>query len=233
MLRESIDRFLLEHKNGSADFSNFTSIFSRLLQTLPEPPLEVIWFYAALTYHSGKFAPGDPSEPVLRVKDLFQLLVSCSSSSSSVKRVAVLAPVFYELYGLVIDRKSLRKEVESLLDIIISYISICCGGDTEEEDECEALSSCFEDLIRIWALDKFRRDVRGFFPVISDGVCESIRGGCGCGFLAGIVMCEAFTLRLCLKFDSRVLRAELERDMHDWVVRMISGFKSYHFLGKH
>lgn len=132
-----------------------------------------------------------------------------------------------------IDRKGLRKEVESLLEVIISYISICCGGDTEEEDECDGLSSCFADVIRVWALDKFRRDMRGFFPVISDGVCEGIRGGCGLGFLAGIVMCEAFVLRLCLKFDSRVLRAELERDVHDWVVRMISGFKSFHFLGKH
>ncbi|OWM86579.1 uncharacterized protein LOC116189631 [Punica granatum] len=230
MLRESIDRFMLEHSNGSTDFTNFTSIFSRLLQTLPDPPLETTWFYAALTYHSTRYASGDPSEQVVRVKDLFQLLISCSGSSSSVKRIAVLAPVFYEMYGLVIDTKSLRKEVQSLLEVVISYISICCSGDIEEEGECEVLSSCFEDLVRIWALDKLTKDVRGFFPVISDGVREGIRGGCGVGVLAGAVMCEAFLLRLCLNFDNRVLRAELERDMHDWVARTISGFRSFHFF---
>ncbi|KAK4757857.1 hypothetical protein SAY87_019158 [Trapa incisa] len=230
MLRESIDHFLLEHKNGCTDFSNFSTIFFRIIRNLPDPPLEIIWFYAAVTHHSARFTYGDPSEPLLRVKDLFQLLVGCSSSSSSVKKIAVLAPVFHELYGLLFDRKIPGKEFESFLEIIISYISICCGEGTEEEDESEALSSCFEELIKIWAVDKFRRDVRGFFPMVSDGVCESIRKGCGFAVLAGIVMYEAFTLRLCLKFDSRVLRAELERDMHEWVVQTISGFKSFHFL---
>ncbi|XP_030552561.1 uncharacterized protein LOC115756787 [Rhodamnia argentea] len=234
MVKESVDRFLLEYQSGSPDFSNFTSIFSRLLHSLPDAPLEIIWFYSALTCHAAKSAGRDaPEQQVSRTKELFQLLVSCSSSCNAVKKVAVLAPVVYELYFLVIERKGLKKEVEDLLEVVVSYVSICSSREFEEEDELESSGPCFLDLIRVWIVDKPKKDVKSFFPVVSDdvrkGICEDC--GTGLGRLAGVVMTEAFLLRLCLKLDARTLRAELERDMHSWAVQTIAGFRNFYFFG--
>lgn len=234
MLKESVDRFLLEYRGGSPDFSNFTSIFSRLLHSLPDPPLETVWFYSALTHHAAKSAGRDAPDQVSRVKELFQLLVSCSSTCNAVKKVAVLAPVVYELYCLAIERKSLKKEVEDLLEVVVSYVSICSGREFEEEDELEPLSPCFSDLIHVWMVDMPKKDAKSFFPVVSDdvrkGICKDCGTGMGC--LAGVVMTEAFLLRLCLKFDARTLRAELERNMHSWAVQTIAGFRNFYFFGE-
>ncbi|KAF8036120.1 hypothetical protein BT93_C1963 [Corymbia citriodora subsp. variegata] len=239
MLKESVDRFLLEYQGGSPDFSAFTAIFSRLLHSLPDPPLETVWFYSALTHHAAKLAAagrgggGDASEQVSRVKELFQLVVSCSSSCNAVKKVAVLAPVVYELYLVVIERRSLKKEVEDLLEVVVSYISICSSREFGEEDELEPLSPCFLDLIRVWMVDKPKKDAKLFFPVVSDDVRKGICKDCGPGMgrLAGVVMSEAFLLRLCLKLDARTLRTELERDMHSWAVQTIAGFRNFYFFG--
>ncbi|KAI7736085.1 hypothetical protein M8C21_023702 [Ambrosia artemisiifolia] len=46
MLTESIYHFLTQHHNGRTDFSELTSIFFRLIQTMVHPPLEFIWFKA-------------------------------------------------------------------------------------------------------------------------------------------------------------------------------------------
>ncbi|XP_010049173.2 uncharacterized protein LOC104437827, partial [Eucalyptus grandis] len=182
---------------------------------------------------SAEGGPADASEQVSRVKDLFQLLVTCSSSCNAVKKVAVLAPVVYELYSLVVERRSLKKEVEDLLEVVVSYISICSGGEFEEEDELEPSSPCFLDLIRVWMVDKPKKDAKSFFPVVSDdvrmGVCKDC--GTGMGRLAGVVMAEVFLLRLCLKLDAQTLRAELERDMHSWAVQTIAGFRNFYFFG--
>lgn len=238
MLKESVDRFLLEYHGGSPDFSGFAAIFSRLLHGLPDPPLETIWFYAALTHHAAKPAAGGRGgaapEQVSRVKELFQLLASCSASCNAVKKVAALAPVVYELYFLAVERRSLKREVEDLLEVVVSYISICGGREFEEEDELESLGPCFLDLIRVWMVDKPKKDAKSFFPVVSDDVREGIckDRGAGMGRLAGVVMTEAFLLRLCLKLDARTLRAELERDMHSWAVQTIAGFRNFCFFGE-
>ncbi|KAI6679963.1 hypothetical protein NL676_033844 [Syzygium grande] len=201
MLKESVDRFLLEYHGGSPDFSGFAAIFSRLLHGLPDPPLETIWFYAALTHHAAKPAAGGRGgaapEQVSRVKELFQLLASCSGSCNAVKKVAALAPVVYELYFLAVERRSLKREVEDLLEVVVSYISICGGREFEEEDELESLGPCFLDLIRVWMVDKPKKDAKSFFPVVSDDVREGIckDRGAGMGRLAGVVMTEAFLLR--------------------------------------
>ncbi|KAG4144559.1 hypothetical protein ERO13_D05G044800v2 [Gossypium hirsutum] len=231
MLSESIHRFFTEYRSGSTDFSHFTSIFSRLLQNLPDPPLEFVWFYSAVTFHSSnKF---NSPNPVSSSKDLFQLLASCSTSCNAGKRISVLAPVIYDLYPLVFDRKELKREVESLLDGIVSYISICCGMEDDGNDD---LSSRFGDLLRVWMVDRVgmegekRDDLKVFFPLVSEESRKVIRGGCKVRYLAGVVMCQAFLLRLCLKFGYGIPKLELENDLHDCAVQMITGFRSFHFL---
>ncbi|KAJ9183557.1 hypothetical protein P3X46_007396 [Hevea brasiliensis] len=238
MLKESVDRFLIEYRKGATDFSNFTSIFSRFLQNLPDPPLEIVWFYAALTLRSTKFTAENSSNQVVVAKDLFQLLVSCSSSCNAVKKIAVLAPVIYELHSLVSEGKLFTKEIESLFEVIFSYISICSGTNFNENDEFEALNSCFMDLIRVWLVEKIGEncklgeELRVFFPLVSDEIRKGIMGSDGCeiGYVAGIVMSETFLLMFCLKFRLGISRAELETELRGWAVQTITAFRSYHFV---
>ncbi|OMO86586.1 hypothetical protein COLO4_21041 [Corchorus olitorius] len=231
MLSESIHRFLTQYRSGATDFSNFISIFSRLLQNSPDPPLEFLWFYSAVTFHSTKFNSPN-SIPVS--KDLFQLLVSCSTSCNAFKRISVLAPVIYELFRLATDQKELKKGVESLLEGIVSYISICCGVEAAGNDD---LSSSFVELLRVWMVDRAgkdegerRNDLKAFFPIVSEEVRKVISGGCGIGYLSGVVMCQAFLLKLCLKFEAGIPKWQLEKDVHDCAVQTITGFRNFYFL---
>ncbi|XVF35354.1 hypothetical protein REPUB_Repub18cG0138500 [Reevesia pubescens] len=232
MLTESIHRFCTDYRSGATDFSNFASIFSRLLQNLPDPPLEFVWFYSAVTFHStDKF---NSPNSISSSKDLFQLIVSCSTSCNAVKRISVLAPVIYELYRLALDQKESTREVESLLEGIVSYISICCGIEAEGNDD---LSSRFVDSLRVWMVDRVgeeggekRDDLKLFFPVVSDEVRKLIAEGCGIRYLAGVVMCQAFLLSFCLKFGAGIPKLELEKDLHDCAVQIISGFRNFNFL---
>lgn len=235
LLKESIHRFLIEHQNGATDFSNFTSIFSRFLHNLPDPPLEIVWFYSALTFHSTKFT--DTSKQVLLVKDLFQLLVSCSSSCNAVRKIAVLAPVIHELFTAVSGKKDLREEIESLTEGIICYVSINCADNSDEHEGFGDLVSCYRELVRVWMVGKiggdckFGEDLRLFCPVVSDGVREGmVSEGFGVGYLAGVVTCEAFLLRLCLKFGCGISRVELDKELLNCAAQMISAFRSYYFV---
>ncbi|KAK7835670.1 hypothetical protein CFP56_023319 [Quercus suber] len=241
MLTESIQRFLTEYRNGVTDFSNFGSIFSRLLQIVPDPPLQILWFYSALTFHTSKLTHHHHHSPISKrvvlVKELFQLLTARSSPCGQFKKIATLAPVIYELYHLAVqhDKKISRKEIENLLEGVVSYTSICCGGGggdcevvgVKEEDESLTVSG-FSDVLGVWTVDNCgdRDELRVFFPVVSEEVRNGIRVGCGVGYLAGVVMCEAFLLRLCLKFGSGNSRLELEKDLHNWAIQTINGYPS-------
>ncbi|KDP34113.1 hypothetical protein JCGZ_07684 [Jatropha curcas] len=237
MLKESTDRFLTEYRKGATDFSNFATICSRFLQNLPDPPLEIIWFYSALASHSAKLTAQKSSNHVFVAKDSFQLLVSCSCSCNAVKKIAVLAPVIYELHSLVSEGKRWTNEIDSFLEVIVSYISICSGANFDENEEFGALSSCLVDLVRVWLVEnvgescKFGEELRVFFPLVSDGIIKRIVSeGCGIGYLAGIVMTEAFLLRSCLKFRLGISWTELEKELRGWAVEMITAFRNYYFV---
>ncbi|KAJ7966448.1 SNF2 domain protein [Quillaja saponaria] len=234
LLKESIDRFLSEYRNGVTDFCHFRLIFSRLLQNLPDPPLEIVWFYSATIFHSNKLSiDQDPLSGVSIAKDLFQLLVSCSDSCGSLTRIGILAPVVYELYCLVVEKKYLNM-VESLLEGLISYCSICCGQEElhENTDELVGLEWGLMDVIPVWMVDKSGSVdyLKDFFPIITDQFRKMIKMGCGIGLLAGVVMCEAFLLRLCLKFESGTSQAELEKYLPSLVVQMMTGFRNRSFF---
>lgn len=232
MLSESIERFFDEYRKGVTDFSSFIPIFSRLLRNLPDPPVAVVWFYSALTFHTAKSSARGSSEKLLAVKDLFQLLVSCTESSCASKRVAVLAPVVYCLFDLVVEKKTSKEEAENLIDGVVSYISICCGQESEEVGCSLGFGPYFLDLARVWMVDKPGEDLKGFLPLVSHEICQGISINGGVGYFAGIVMFEAFLLRLCLKFSSRMSMVELQNELHSRAVQMIAGFRSCHFYGE-
>ncbi|KAL3498600.1 hypothetical protein ACH5RR_041332 [Cinchona calisaya] len=245
MLKESIKHFLASYRNGNSDFSAFESIFFRLIQTMLDPPLEITWFYSAVTFHSSKSSLDIPSSSKMLVlaKDLFQLLISCSSLSNGFKRIALLAPVVFGLYDIVRDSSRnglcLRGELEELVEKMVSYVSICCcGGDGGfgKGNESDVSVACFEDLVRVWTVDRvvegcgYEENLNVFFPGLSDEVQKGIDGTCGIDYLAGIVLCEVFWLRLWLKFSVGVLQEELEMEMRNWAVQTIKGFGNSYFL---
>ncbi|KAK4388759.1 hypothetical protein Sango_2212900 [Sesamum angolense] len=159
MLRESIKHFLTSYHCGSSDFSSFESIFFRLIQTMLDPPLEITWFYSAVTFHAAKLSPQNspPTRPLI-AKDLLNLLVSCSNLSSASKKIALLAPVVYELYNIISEN---RKKV---------YVDV----------ESDNVVVCFEDLVRVWTADRgggqcnFGQNLRVFFPLMSDGTWKGM-----------------------------------------------------------
>ncbi|KAI4316541.1 hypothetical protein L6164_024517 [Bauhinia variegata] len=234
MLKESIDRFLAEYSNGVTDFSDFSSIFSRLLQNVPDPSLQFVWFYAALEFHMNKLAV--QREPLTRAstaKDLFQLLVSCSDYCGSLKRIGILAPVVYELYHLALQEKHLKSEVQSLLEGLISYCSIFCGKELRGENNGPtSLDPSFLDVIPVWMVDLSGAGdyLKGFFPIVSDQFRKGIEVRCEIGFLAGIVMCEALLLKLCLDFEPGIVKAEQKKKLCDSAIQIITGFRNSYFL---
>ncbi|KAL8167844.1 hypothetical protein V2J09_009343 [Rumex salicifolius] len=241
MLQESIHHLLQKIQAGASDFSHFHLIFSRLVQTIPSPPVEIIWFYGAVNVHTHKAIVGhhDPKVRLAGLKDLFHLLVACSESSTSLKRVAVLAPLVFELYNLVQGLKieknpcldgNIYEEICCLLERIVSFISICCCSSAFAHDNSPALSCCFLDLVRVWTFQRCQLDMENtdyfkvFFPAVSQEIHNRLREGCGVGYLAGVVMFQCFLLRLCLNLGS--FGAEKKLLAGD----MVTGFRSCYFF---
>ncbi|XP_027333702.1 uncharacterized protein LOC113848412 [Abrus precatorius] len=229
MLKESINRFFAEYRRGVTDFADFSSIFSRMLHTTPNPPIQILWFYAALDFHTSRFR--QPSRTISAVKDLFRVLVSCSATCGSMTRIAALAPLLFELCRLMLRERELKSEVESLVEAVVGYISILCGNKEVYDDDVAVLEGDFVDLITVWMVDDCDGDcVKGFFPFVSDRFRKGIEMGCEVGFLAGVVMCEAFLLKMCLGFEAGISKVEMEEKLLASAVQTITGFRSFHFL---
>ncbi|XP_019084729.1 PREDICTED: uncharacterized protein LOC104705445 [Camelina sativa] len=85
LLDDSIKQLLLQYRSGRTNFSDFDSIFTRILHDLHgNPPLELVWFYSAVRFYSSRLAFRDDS--VRLTSSFFQLLVSFSDSFSGVKK---------------------------------------------------------------------------------------------------------------------------------------------------
>ncbi|CAL9766682.1 unnamed protein product [Musa acuminata subsp. burmannicoides] len=239
MLKESVDRFLVEVQRETCDFAAFRSIFFRLLQSSVDPPLEVIWFYSALGYHEAIRLKKDALDRVSAVRDLLQLLSACSASCDGPKSVALLAPVVSELYHCVKEEKKmsgkvakkLRKEIGGLVEALVSYISICSGQSSDgKELSYGYLQPCFVDVIRVWTVQHFGRGdgLSVLFPLVSDEirVCfEQER--CGIDYLAGVVVVEALLLSLSLKVQvDGSPRLDLQKELRLWAISSISVFQN-------
>ncbi|RWV97453.1 hypothetical protein GW17_00039758 [Ensete ventricosum] len=245
MLKESVDRFLVEVQRETCDFAAFRSIFFRLLQSSVDPPLEVIWFYSALGYHEAIRLKRDALDRVSAVRDLLQLLSACSASCDGPKSVALLAPVVSELYHCVKEEKKmsgkvakkLRKEIEGLAEALVSYISICSGQSSDgKELSYGYLQPCFVDVIRVWTVQHLGRGdgLSVLFPLVTDEirVCfEQER--CGIDYLAGVVVVEALLLSLSLKVQmDGSPRLDSQKELRLWAVSSISVFQNCVSFGR-
>lgn len=254
-LDESIPHFLTLSQAPASDFSyNFRSIFFRLINSSPDPPIEVLWFYSAVVYHdstvSSKETEGVSAE-ISGVRDLLQMLITSSVTWTGVKSVAVVAPVISEACRVVKDldegregRRKVWKEMDELVDGIVGYICICCGKREKEEEHGSTISllPCFAEVIHIWMVKSKDEDswVRRFFPLVSVEICdELVRDGSLSGgdmeCLASIVCVQAFMLKLLLKLRSGRASEmkDLENELRVWAVSSITGFGSIHFFGKY
>ncbi|EOA20465.1 hypothetical protein CARUB_v10000778mg [Capsella rubella] len=235
LLGDSIKQLLLQYRSGGTNFSDFDSIFTRILHDLPEPlPLELVWFYSAVRFYSSRLAFRDDS--VRLTSSFFQLLVSLSDSFPGVKKVALLSPLVYQLSRLVVTR---RRDALSLLEGIVSYISMYCVDEPgcEDGDVLMVSGFSFAELSRVWVVDEVEDNCRVdgclevFMPFVSERLRKEIDSeSCPVGYLAGIVASQVFLLSLCLRFDSKLSRSELEEDLQESVLQMISGFHSCYFF---
>ncbi|KAJ9688203.1 hypothetical protein PVL29_014096 [Vitis rotundifolia] len=240
-LNQSIRNLLDEFHKGTSDLSHFVPVFFELMQARVDPRLESIWVYTALSFRSRTSAKGEVLNRVAVVKDLFQLLSACSGSSSSSKSIALLAPVVFEVYRLLFDLsgkelsskrdKKVVKEIGSLIEVILGYISVCSSGGSNEDNGLDGSIKCLDDLIRVWMYDgEGKEGVAAFFPLVSAEISGQFGGGeCDVDSLAGVVIAEAFLLKMCMYCRVGVPRVDLEKELRSWAVASIAGFQNYYF----
>lgn len=240
-LNQSIQDLLAEAHKETPNFSHFIHVFNELMQAKLDPSLESIWVYAGLTFRSRNLPKDDLLDRITASKDLFQLVSACSASCGSSKSVALLAPVVFEMYKVVVEllgkdlalkreRKAMG-EVKSLVEVVLGYINLSCSKDSSEE--CDSVGSKLitplADLVRVWMdLDD---GIESFLPLVSADVCKRLSiGDCDVGQLAGVVIAEVFLLKFCLKFDVGIAREELEKDLRIWAVGSITSLRNIYFF---
>uniref|UniRef100_A0A804NHP4 Uncharacterized protein n=1 Tax=Zea mays TaxID=4577 RepID=A0A804NHP4_MAIZE len=232
LLRDSASGFLAAVSNapapGAADLTNFHRVFSRVLSAYPDPPLEAVWFFSALSFHDR---PDD-------LRSLLQLLSAFTASSpGTAKPLALLAPVVSELFHA--DKP--RRETETLVEAVLSYISICSNRSAPSSTvgataDAVSLLPAFGELVKVWSVrySRERCPFQVLFPLAGDEARrELMKEGCSVDYLAGVVLAEAFLLRLCLKVQNAtgVPRSELQKELKIWAVSSIPVFQNHRFFG--
>lgn len=242
-LHQSLQNLLAEIRKETPNLSHFVDVFYELMQAKIDPPLESIWVYSALLFRSRNSTNEDPLNRLSAIRDLFQLVSACSSSCSSSKSIALLAPVIFEVYKLVVGlslgkdsgskrEKKVTREAKSLIEAILGYVSICCGKDLDEESSTIDMKFIMpvRDLVSVW-MDG-NESLQSFLPLLSDEICTKIaQRGFDVDYLAGMVIVEAFILKLCIGLRFRAAGTEMERELRSWAVGAITGFRSYYFFG--
>ncbi|RYR57645.1 hypothetical protein Ahy_A05g023351 isoform A [Arachis hypogaea] len=246
-MKNSVQELISETRKGSPDFSSFLDVFYELMQANVNPPFEVIWVYTAIKFQSLKSEKGDALDRVSDVRSLFQLLSACSASVGASKSVALMAPVVYEVHKVLLElsgkelklkrEKKAMKEVKSLVDVIVGYMSICCSKKVSEEEEHDFIGlnliMPFTDLAYVWMNANGDAD-NGFeslLPILGSDVCKWLCDkGFHVGYLGGAVIMEAFFLKLRLLCHRKTPGDELEVNLKSWAVGSISSFQNIYFL---
>lgn len=233
LLRDSASGFLAAVSAapapGAADLTNFHRVFSRVLSAYPDPPLEAVWFFSALTFHDR---PDD-------LRSLLQLLSAFTASSpGAAKPLALLAPVVSELF----HSDKTRRETETLVEAVLSYISLCssrpAAASTDgASTDAGMLLPAFGELVKVWSVrhSRDRCPYQVLFPLAGEEARrELMKEGCSVEYLAGVVVAEAFLLRLCLKVQNAtgVPRSDLQKELRIWAVSSILTFQNQHFFGE-
>lgn len=243
-LNNSIQNLLDTIQEPNFDVSNFLSNFQELLKVKNDPPLETIWIYSALTFKKLKNEKDGIFEQILAIKALFQTIICCSASCSSLKSVALVGPVVYELCKVVDNfkgndsgskkEKKVVKEIKSLVDVILGYVNVCVCENVGDGGE---LIRPLVDLVSVWIgdtvskIDEKKRYLGSFFPLLSDVIVEGLSGKeCDVCELAGVVIAEAFLLKMCLEFHEGVSRKVLQEELRVWAVGSVTGFKNVFFF---
>ncbi|KAL4317133.1 hypothetical protein AHAS_Ahas15G0354600 [Arachis hypogaea] len=215
-MKDSVHELISETRKGSPDFSSFLDVFYELMQANVNPPFEVIWVYTAIKFQSLKSEKGDALDRVSDVRSLFQLLSACSASVGASKSVALMAPVVYEVHKVLLElsgkelklkrEKKAMKEVKSLVDVIVGYMSICCSKKVSEEEEYDCIGlnliMPFTDLAYVWMNANGDAD-NGFeslLPILGSDVCKWL---CDKGFHVEILMRAALGTSLPLSSISK------------------------------
>ncbi|XVF88694.1 hypothetical protein PTKIN_Ptkin19aG0070900 [Pterospermum kingtungense] len=240
-LKQSMEDLLAETQKETPNFSDFIDKFYHLMQAKIDPPLESIWVYSALSFRSHSFGNEDPLNRLSKIKDLFQLVSSCSSPCDSFKSISLLAPVVFEVYKLVVEvlekdlgskgEKQVIRKVKSVVEVIIGYISICCCKDLSKATEGDAVNLVIpvEELVSIWT-DR-NVNVQSFLPLVSNEILKVIsERGFDVNYLAGVVMVEAYLLKLCLDLRIGTQGMALEKELRSWAAASVSSFHNFYFF---
>ncbi|KAL6568883.1 hypothetical protein OROHE_003624 [Orobanche hederae] len=131
------------------------------------------------------------------------------------KEHALVAPVIYNLHKLFADVKSfhlgakkerkLSGEIKSLVDSVLGYVNVCCNAFDQNFDEVEGMIRPLGDLISFWLVGSGGQacnaeSLKVFFLLLNDDIANRVTvEGCEMIELAGIVVAEAFLLKLCWK----------------------------------
>ncbi|XP_057968571.1 uncharacterized protein LOC131158036 [Malania oleifera] len=249
MLKQSIQELVDTRGKSVHEISALFSKFFVLMRAKVDPPLEAIWVYSSLSFRGRKSTEVEPRVRFSAAKDLFELLQACSAPCGGLKSIALLAPVMFEVYALVVDMrekkdlsskrdKKTMKEIESLIEVVLGYISVCRWEDSDGEKYASVnLISSIADLVRVWVEDRLEGNREAmealelFFPILSEDARTRLNvRELDISYLAGVVVFEAFLLRMCLKFGVDVLRSELQKDLRTWAVGSINSIQSYYFF---
>ncbi|KAL1563296.1 hypothetical protein AAHA92_05782 [Salvia divinorum] len=244
-LNQSIETLLTSlRKSNFQNSTSFVTEFQQFVHSKPEPPLESIWVYVALSFSSQKT---EPFSCISEIRDLFHLIVSCSASCNSIKCIALIAPVIYKLHKLILDLKGfqlgskkerkLSGEIKSLVDSVSGYINVCCNGFDQNFDDLESLNRPLGDLISFWLVGNGDQamnaeSLRVFFPLLSDDIANMVSvEGCEMTDLAGFVVAEAFLLELCWKIREEGFGEKVQTDLRHWIVGSVTGLHSSYLYG--
>lgn len=245
-LNQSLEALLKSLGNPYSKKTSFMSDFRALVQSRADPPLETIWVFSALSFHSQRAPNAQLLDRILAIKDLFQLIGSCSASCSSGKSIALVAPVICNLHKFILEANGLqlgskierkvKSEIGSLVDSIVGYINVCCSGFEGGFDDSDGLIRPLSELISLWVVDEALRNenvesLRVFFPLLSDDVVKRVsEDGCGMLDLVGFVITEAFLLKLCWKIKEG-FGEKMQNELKPWIVGSITGFRNSYFYG--
>lgn len=232
MLQESIKSFIAGIRRENFNSAEFRSVILRHLLSTENPSLEMVWLYSAAIYHERVSS----LDRVSAARNLIQLLSAFAAAGSSSKSIAMIAPAVYDLHRCAGEGLVEAKEMECLAEGILSYVSICCSQNRDFDEGSAALNPCFVDVVKVWTMGDSGGGggLEGFFPLISGGVLRRFEvEGCGIGYLAGVVIAEAFLIRLCLKVrGGGGLRKELRKELGIWAVSSITAFGNRIFFGR-
>lgn len=230
---------------GNPDFPYLISSFYDLLQSKTDPPLETIWVYSALIFRNANSAKNEPLDQLSSIKDLFQLIISCSASCNSIKCIALISPLIYPLHSFIVGLKGfelgsmkerkVNKEINGLVDSILGYINVCCEGLDGSWDDLNGVIP-LGNLVSVWIGQNIAENgnilesLGKFFPLLSNEILEKVSiEGCETSELAGFVIAEAFLLKACSKMPGEGIENELQNEIRTWVVGSITSFRSSYF----